>query len=114
MGLGLRRGELTGKQVLELVQLRRKYQQPSINDLSALVLAKALNIGLLTNDKSLRNTARQEGIQVHGTLWILDEMVRLQIIKNIKAVDVLRLMLDTGSRFPHDECQKRFTEWLSE
>jgi rRNA-processing protein FCF1 len=109
--LGLRQSELVGRQVLEVVKLRALYNQPSVNDLFALVTARISNATLLTSDGNLRKVAHQERIPTHGTLWILDEMVRLEVISCIQAAKALKLMCEKGSRLPLDECNKRFREW---
>ncbi len=33
---------------------------------------------LLTGGKALRKAASQEGVEVHGTLWLLDAMVEVE------------------------------------
>ena len=112
--LGLQQEELTGDQIVEVLQLRKQYNRPSVNDLFALILAKILEATLLTNDGSLRKVAQQQGITTHGTLWVLDEMVRLMIISPLQAADALRTMFEKGSRLPLDECNKRLQKWLEE
>jgi len=114
MELGLQQDELAGSQILEVVQLRAQYRHPSVNDLFAFVLARSLGVTLLTNDGNLRKVALQEGVSVHGTLWTLDEMVRLKIISPLRAADALRLMCERGSRLPQDECNKRLAGWLEQ
>jgi uncharacterized protein YacL len=111
--LGLKQSELTGDSILKVIHLRTQYRQLSINDLFALVTAQLMGGTLLTGDGNLRKAAHQEGVLVHGTLWVLDEMVRLAIISGSKAAEALTLMCDNGSRFPQDECNKRLREWLS-
>lgn len=111
---GLRQEELSSIQILEVMQLTSAYRQPSVNDLFALVLAKGLHVPLLTNDRNLRKAAIQEGVAVHGTLWILEEMVRLIITSKQQAADALILMKEKGSRLPQDECDRRLSEWSNE
>jgi len=110
--LGLQQGELTGRQVLEVLQLRSQYRRPSVNDLFALVYARSINATLLTNDGNLRRVALQEGVPTHGTLWILDEMLRLGTLAAIQAAQALQLMRRKGSRFPTHECEKRLAAWI--
>jgi uncharacterized protein YacL len=50
MELGLQQVELAGSHILEVLQLRAQYRQPSVNDLFALVLAQVLSATLLTSD----------------------------------------------------------------
>jgi len=108
---GLESMELAGEQVLEVTSLLARYRSVSTNDLFALVLARTHKATLLTGDRHLSETADQEGVMVHGTLWLLDEMVRLQVIAPIKAAQALERMLGRGSRLPRTECQKRLREW---
>src|SRR5450755_5062867 len=46
-----------------------------------------------------------------GTLWILDEMVRLEIISSVQAMATLKSMCEQGSRLPQDECDRRLQSW---
>ncbi|NPV81898.1 MAG: hypothetical protein HPY52_16830 [Firmicutes bacterium] len=71
--MGLRNFELPGSQVLKVLELASKYRGPSRADLFALALAIALPGVLLISDKRLREAAENEGVPVHGTLWLLDE-----------------------------------------
>ena len=111
---GLRIDELEGSYVLEIFQLRIIHRKPSVNDLFAFMLAKNLNATLLTNDGSLRKVTQQYKIPVHGILWILDEMVRLDVLLNHQATRALHFICDSGSHLPQDECDKRFSTWSSE
>jgi len=113
LGYGLQQGELTGEQVREVLDLRNLYRRPSVNDLFALVLARHLEATLLTSDRHLRMAATEQGVAVHGTLWVLDELVRLAIVAPATAADALRLMVARGSRLPPEECNRRLEQWSS-
>jgi hypothetical protein len=108
---GLTRIELSGSDVQEVYRLASLYRGPSVNDLFALVAAKAMGAFLLTGDRHLREAAEQEGVAVHGTLWLLDEMVRLAVIPPLVAAQALERMLEKGSRLPWDECRERLRQW---
>jgi hypothetical protein len=43
--------------------------------LFALLLAKINSCALITGDDALRKAAKEEGVPVHGLLWILDRLV---------------------------------------
>jgi len=111
LSLGLEKRELTAELVSQVEKLTHMYPRPSINDLFALVLAKHLKIVLLTGDGELRKAARQEGVGVHGVLWLLDKVVQYQVIVPNKAAEALRKMLAHGSRLPQSEIQKRLRLW---
>lgn len=111
LAYGLRQAELSGQQVEEVAFLRAQYRRLSASDLSAFVLARSLNGMLLTNEGPLRKLAQQEGLPVHGTLWLLDWMVESDVIPPGQAAEALKRMLSCGSRFPRAECKKRFQGW---
>lgn len=109
--LGLRKEELTGDEVRLVGQLASRYPAPSRVDLSALALAKARGGVLLTGDRRLRKAAEQEKTPVHGTLWILEELVRRRIVTPPKAARSLEEMRAKGSRLPSAECERRLKKW---
>jgi len=111
MDLGLRSIELSGDQIERLFQLSSSYRRLSVMDLSAFILAKEWRVPLLTNDKPLRDMAAGAGIEVHGTLWILDQMICRNLISPGDAADALRSMMAKGSRFPLSECETRMKKW---
>jgi predicted nucleic acid-binding protein len=111
MEYGLQSETLSGAQVLEVASLLARHRRVSANDLFALVLARTLKGTLLTGDRHLAQIATQEGISVHGVLWVLDEMVRLEVITSDRAAQALEQMLAWGSRLPQAECQKRLKQW---
>ena len=107
---GLRVEELSGEQVLKVADLAARYLRPSRQDLFALVLAETLGATLLTGDGALREAAREMGVEVHGTIWLLDQMMAHGIIDGQKRAQALRLMIDSGSRLPKDEVESRLDE----
>jgi len=104
---GLQSKELSGAQVLEVFQLRTRYRQVSANDLFALVLARTLTATLLTGDRHLTQVAKRERVPTHGTLWVLDELVRLELAPSPRIARALERMLARGRRLPRAECQER-------
>ena len=69
--LGLRVEGLAGTEVAEMYGLRRRYSGPGHADLSALVYAKHAGCTLVTRDRPLADAARDEGVAVRDTLWLL-------------------------------------------
>lgn len=114
MILGLHGHELSVSQLLEVRGLSPKNTKVSLNDLQAFVLARDLGAMLLTSDGPLRNLAQENGVGVHGTLWLLDEMVRLAVISQVTAANAIRRMLDAGCRLPKNECEARLRLWESD
>jgi rRNA-processing protein FCF1 len=108
---GLVAYHLSEANIKEIMRLKSLYPGPSIADLSALAAAKTVDAILLTGNKHLRNAATKEGVSVKGTLWLLDELVRLEVLTPLVAAQSLRLMLSRGRRLPRDECKARLIQW---
>ena len=79
-GYGLQVMSLTEETVAESMRLRQQHRHPSQNDLFALALAKQESCPLLTGDRRLRDVAKQEGVVLKGTLWLIERMVEEAII----------------------------------
>jgi len=108
---GLRSASSTGEQVTAVMDLAAIHRAPSINGLFALVLARVRSASLLTGDRALRQLAEFEGIDVHGTLWLLDELVRCAIITSEHAAEGLERMVACGGRLPEKACRSRMRRW---
>ncbi|MGQ9513005.1 DUF3368 domain-containing protein, partial [Thermodesulfitimonas sp.] len=77
----------------------------------ALALAKARGGVLLTGDRYLRKAAEQEKVPVHGTLWILDELIRRHATTPPEAAQALKKMRAKRRRLPRAECERRLKKW---
>jgi predicted nucleic acid-binding protein len=84
---------------------------PDLNDCSVLFLARKLDALLLAGDKPLRIEAERRRIEVHGTLWILDQLVAEDVISTKNAAARLRGLLDAGRFLPLGESEKRIRLW---
>lgn len=110
---GMEVRELSGKQVREVYRLRLLQPNVSTNDMFALVLARDTRATLLTGDKNLRKFAEQQMVTVHGMLWVLDELVRLNVISRFAVAEALERLIATGSRLPREACEARLLRWRS-
>jgi len=104
--LGLISKTMDGDLVAEAYNLHQKYIKPSVNDMLALRLAKHEDCQLLTGDKALREVAKKLSVEVHGTIWLVEQLIQ----QNKITVEVARVgfqyMQDSGSRLPWDEVEK--------
>jgi predicted nucleic acid-binding protein len=107
---GLQLGELTPESMTEVEVLVNKYKQPSRYDCFALVLAKQQCCPLLTGDKNLRKAAKQENVDVKGTLWIVEAMIRHQVISVQTARLAYQRMKQKGRRLPWSMAENRLSE----
>lgn len=103
--LGLKRLELSEDTVVYAGRLVEKYRGlgASINDLLALALARQEECPLLTGDGRLRTAGQTEGIDVHGTLWLIEQMVKARTIAVKQAEAGYAKMREAGRRLPWDE-----------
>ena len=108
---GLESVSSSGEQVAAVSALAAVHRRPSVNDLFAFVVARAERAMLLTGDGALRELAESEGMTVHGTLWLLDELVRREIVMPEQAADGLERMVEYGRRLPDRECKLRIRRW---
>ena len=111
--LGLQEVSLTEEEITLASELVKKYTKPSLYDCMALAIAKVRNITLLTGDGPLRKAAAIEGVQVVGTIGILDQLKEEQYISQDTYQECIASLLahcDKGVRLPKDELIKRLVE----
>ena|SRR3989338_7861718 len=111
---GLINKTMRGELISEAYNLRQQYAKPSMNDLLALILAKHEQCQLLTGDKALRKVAVQFNVEVHGTLWLVGEMLYHKKITLGVARVAFQKMKDAGSRLPWNEVEKMLKENVNE
>jgi predicted nucleic acid-binding protein len=110
-GLGLVEMELSGVSMQKAEELIRRYPRPGRRDILSLVLAMQEKAILLTGDEALRKAASGEDVVVHGTLWLLDAMVREEAISREEGCRSLEGMLASGRRLPKNEVSARIAAW---
>jgi predicted nucleic acid-binding protein len=75
-------------------------------DKSVIWKSLQLNCPMLTGDQRMREVAEEMNIEVHGSIWIIDELVTKTLISSDKAVELFEQLLLTISRLPKDEIEK--------
>ena len=94
-----------------LFDLMTAHNNSSLADVSCYLLAQDTGYPLLTGDQRMRKQAAKDGIQVHGVLWLLDQLVAHSITTGAAAAEGLRGMLQRGARLPAAECHARLRSW---
>lgn len=74
VGLGLRVEELSPAEVEAATVLSRADRSLSLADTFAFALAQARRWTLLTGDAGLRRAAEAHQLEVHGALWVFDQL----------------------------------------
>ena len=109
---GLKIKSLTAEFVQRTEILSAKYPGPSLMDQYTLALALQEKSPLLTGDKDLRSAAKAEGVEVHGTLWIVEELLKAKIIEQSQARNSFDSMKSKGSRLPWIDVENLLEKWL--
>jgi predicted nucleic acid-binding protein len=98
--------ELPSNEIEEVVIFKTKRNLKSIPDKTILWKAIQLNCPLLTCDCKLKKEANDNGIEVHGSIWVLTELERQKIIEKQQTVQLLEQLKVTNSRLPFIEIDK--------
>jgi predicted nucleic acid-binding protein len=80
-------------------------------DCSCLYLARKIQATILTCEKLLTKTAKSLDIEVHGSLWVMDQLIASSIITRKTAHHKLARLMSVNDRMPKAECQKRLKRW---
>lgn len=107
---GLISKTMSGDLIAEAYSFHQKYMKLSVNDRLALTLAKHEGCILLTGDKALRDAAKDFNIEVHGTIWLVEQMLQKKKITVEVARIAFQSMKNSGSRLPWGEVEKLLTQ----
>ncbi len=100
--------DLTIEEFFYADELSKKYVKLSGYDRTALAVAKFRNIPLLTGDNPLRRAAEKEGVEVFGTIGLLDKLYDGDYINKLEYQFCLENLLEHKERrLPAEELQKR-------
>jgi hypothetical protein len=107
--LGLKLLDLREDTVVYAGRLVDKYQSlgAGSNDLLALALAWQEKCPLLTGDGRLRTAGQTEGIEVHGTLWLIEQMLKANAMTVKQAETGYAKMREAGRRLPWEDVDKQ-------
>lgn len=86
----------------------------SREDLSVYFYAKELtDCMILTGDNRLRKEAQRQGFEVHGILWVFEQMVENNLLGTQQAIDLLRDLMNINLWLPVGECEKMIEKWTT-
>ena len=113
-------GKLTAHNITEKEKLKilsMSYPRAlSESDKTVLYLAAKLNAVVLSSDKAVRNTAKNNVITYHGMIWIFDQLVDNVLISKHEASAMLTRLIATNLVYQNnkelvEEMQKRLSRW---
>jgi len=97
---------LSENEIEEVLNFKTKRFFKTLVDKTVLWKAKQLNCPLLTGDSKLRSEAEEQGITVHGSLWVIQMLVEQNIISAKSGVGYLEKLKIINDRLPHEEIEK--------
>lgn len=100
LSYGLEIRTLSSEAMAYAFELSAKYTQPGTNDLFALALAKECSCPLLTGDGALRQAAESEAVVLFGTIWIVEHMIRNNLITIEEGRELFISMREKKRRLP--------------
>ena len=114
IALGLRVEELTAGEVTRATSVRRENLGLSVPDAFAFSLATVRGWTLLTGDGGLRQLAVSTGINVHGVLWVLDQLETGRHVPNQQLHACLTaISTHPRCRLPIADVRKRLARYAS-
>ncbi len=90
-----------------VLDLAKRYPQPSRLDHGALATAEQERCPLVTGDRNLRTAAESEGVEVHGTLWIAERLVEAGLLSVAELRNAYGRMKSAGRRLPWAEVERQ-------
>ncbi|MGM0575957.1 MAG: DUF3368 domain-containing protein [Myxococcota bacterium] len=99
--------ELTSATLIRVVELAGEHSKPSRLDLAALAAAEQEGCPLLTGDRNLRMAAQEEGVEVHGTLWVAERLVAVGVITAAQLREAYGRMKASDRRLPWAEVARQ-------
>jgi predicted nucleic acid-binding protein len=108
---GLKIKTLSADSLQMVESLTLKYPRASMIDHATLSLAIQEHCPLLTGDRDLRIAAQKEGVEVHGTVWIVEKLLEQKLILQQQARASFTSMQVKNSRLPWGDIEKLLTSW---
>ena len=110
LGYGLVSVDLSEAEYQLILKYQDLYPKLSVYDLFALAISKVRGIILLSGDKALWCAAMAEGVEAHGTIWLVDlllEYGRLTVSEYRSVLQRLKENCGNKIRLPKEELEKR-------
>lgn len=106
--------EVSPDDLVEIFQIMALRPTLSDKDCSAFHQARKRQATLITSDNTLRKFAIDQQLEVHGHLWVFDQMVEAATISPKRASEKLTELceiINPKLALPNHECSKRIRKW---
>lgn len=92
------------------MKVKRRGVQRRLADKSVLFLCEKQRGLLLGGDGDLRKEAEERGLEVHGSIWLIGELVKSGILNRVEGIAKLLLLKEVNSRVPSQEIDRLIDE----
>jgi len=106
--------EFDSDEIGEIENFKTSKNFKGITDKSVLWKSLNLNCPLLTGDRKLRAEAENQGVEVHGTIWVIERLVEKNLIEIAKGIHLLETLKQVNSSLPFDEIDKLIRKYRKE
>ena len=106
--------EFDSDEIDEIEDLKTSKTFKGITDKSVLWKSLKMNCPLLTGDKKLRTEAESQGVEVHGTIWVMETLIEKNQIDRTKGIHLLETLKVVNSSLPLDEIDKLIKKYRKE
>lgn len=106
--------DISDEDLIEILLIRATKPNLSEQDCSAFYQAQKDKAALITSDNTLRKFAQANNLEVHGHLWVFDNLVNNEILTGVTAIKKLEELCNVVNPklgLPKNECQKRIKLW---
>lgn len=104
--------ELSWDELAEVARLEIEVSSKAkFNDCSVLYLARKIDAMLISGDKPLRKAGEVRNIEIHGTLWIFDQLIDAKLLSPQLAIAKLQTLLSLKRYLPKQACEARIARW---
>ncbi len=97
---------ISEKEIEEITNFKTMRVFKTLVDKTVLWKAKQLNCPLLTGDGKLRSEAIDQGVTVHGSLWVIEQLVESQIVTSTIGIEFLEKLKRINDRLPSEEIER--------
>lgn len=101
----------SAERIAKAVALAESCPGIDLEDGSIYLLAVELNAILLTGDRPLRNLARAQHVDVHGTLWMFERLLEENVLTYSAASEKLKSLMASDRYLPRAECERCLKAW---
>lgn len=83
----------------------------TMQDRSAVFLAKNIDAGVLSGENPLKKFCVKQSLEVKGIIWLFNQFLQFQLINCKDAIQKMNELLSFNNRLPIHDCNERLRLW---